>query len=165
VPYCVIMRSASLWESCFNQKAEDHGADTGMTTSLSLSVLPEARSVGVVRRRLSAHFSMLTRADLDDAVLAVSELITNAVLHGDGPVEVRVSHRPGLLRVEVTDDGRAVPLPRHAGLGDERGRGLHIVDAVTSRWGVAPKRSGRGKTVWFEVRETVALGRSSNRRR
>jgi anti-sigma regulatory factor (Ser/Thr protein kinase) len=127
-----------------------------MTTSLSLSVPPEARSVGVVRRRLKAHLTTLARTDLDDAVLAVSELITNAVLHGDGPVEVRVSHRPGVLRVEVTDDGGAVPLPRHASPGDERGRGLHIVDAVTSRWGVAPKRPGPGKTVWFEIRETVA---------
>ena len=89
--------------------------------------------------------------------MATSEVVTNALVHGHGRVDVGIEAGLEFVRVEVGDDD-----PRHpAGAGpggtrdaaadtDENGRGLLIVDAVTSSWGVS-HRAGGGKNVWFEV--------------
>ena len=88
---------------------------------------------------------------MDDVLLATSELVANAVLHGEGTLTISVW--PGdALRVVVTDDGGATPHLRRHHPDDERGRGLFLVDALTTRWGVIPKAIGQGKSVWFEVR-------------
>jgi serine/threonine-protein kinase RsbW len=101
-----------------------------------------------------------TAADVeerDTAVLLVSELVTNAVLHG-GPhaptatIGLAVDVLRDRIRVEVDDAGSNRPV-----LGDGRpdrpgGRGLMLVQAMASRWGCDP--AGVGKTVWFEVDAT-----------
>jgi serine/threonine-protein kinase RsbW len=93
----------------------------------------------------------LPTSRLDDVQLAASEVVTNAVLHGDGPVVCRVWLGVNVVRMEVADDGEEVPRLRGDLVDDgEGGRGLRIVDALASRWGVTPKRPGPGKTVWFE---------------
>jgi serine/threonine-protein kinase RsbW len=133
-----------------------YGAEADLTPSLSWSLPPRADSVGAVRRLLRTLLVTLPDAKLDDVVLAASEVVTNAVLHGDGMVTFAVSGQPGVVRVEVTDDGGAVPRPRSDRTeGDEGGRGLLIVDAVATRWGVSPRRPGPGKTVWFEMGESA----------
>jgi anti-sigma regulatory factor (Ser/Thr protein kinase) len=124
---------------------------TSVPRPLTWTFPPEAESVGEVRRLLTTLFVTLPEAQLDDILLAASELVTNAVLYGDGPVEVGASGGPGMVRVEVTDDGGAVPAPRWACDEDEGGRGLLIVDLLATRWGVTPRRPGPGKTVWFEI--------------
>ncbi len=81
--------------------------------------------------------------------LAVSELVSNAVLHARTPCTVRVEQHRDSVRVEVTDhDPRPPQLLRH---DPERvtGRGLRIVDAVVDRWDV--DAGADGKTVWFEL--------------
>jgi anti-sigma regulatory factor (Ser/Thr protein kinase) len=86
------------------------------------------------------------------ALLALSELVTNAVTHGRGPVKVRVASRRSVLRIEVEDDGpglHGVTLPAPAGNGIG-GRGLHIVDGVVAEWGFDQLAAHRS-VVWFEV--------------
>lgn len=81
--------------------------------------------------------------------LLVSEVATNALVHGSGDVRVSVQAQGGRLRVEVGDDGKARPKPRTADLDAEGGRGLALVEALASSWGVDPRPPG--KVVWFEL--------------
>lgn len=88
-----------------------------------------------------------------DAVLLVaSELVTNAVRHGSGDVELRVEIGPGDVRLEVLDEGHAdvrlAPTkPPPTALG---GRGLHLVSEVSRRWGSDIDDAGR-TVVWAEL--------------
>lgn len=91
---------------------------------------------------------------LDDALLLISELVTNAVLHGGPPIVLAIECDGGVLRVRVRDGSSAVPLPREAGPDAEGGRGMSLVDLMTNTWGVLPvaDEHGIGKQVWFELR-------------
>ena len=92
---------------------------------------------------------------VDTAVLVVSELVTNAVLHTDGPVAVEVRTEPGPVRIAVLDAAPTAPSVRHYSDGAMTGRGLDLVDAVCTRWGV--DHQTRGKTVWAEVDEAAEV--------
>ncbi|MFE9647206.1 ATP-binding protein [Streptomyces sp. NPDC006365] len=87
----------------------------------------------------------------DDVLLCVSELATNALLHGVPPgrgVQLRLlPYDDGVLRVEVHDSGDGEP--RVVPSEGESGRGLLLVSAVADKWGVAD-RDGPGKIVWCE---------------
>lgn len=87
--------------------------------------------------------------------LIASELVTNAVCHGDAPVWMTLSADSGVLRVEVHDGGASRPVRRHPGSGDERGRGLALLDALTElhggERGVVSDPDGPGKTVYVEL--------------
>ena len=85
----------------------------------------------------------------DAVALLVSEVATNALVHGTGDVQVRVLPRADALRVEVADGSPRLPQPRQAGLLEEGGRGLALVESLASDWGVEP--TGTGKVVWFEL--------------
>jgi signal transduction histidine kinase len=84
--------------------------------------------------------------------LVVSELVTNAVCHGDSPIWLRLSVGGGDLRVEVHDGGGDRPVRRHPGGGDECGRGLALVDGLIElhggERGVISDPAGPGKTVY-----------------
>ena len=87
----------------------------------------------------------------DTILLLTSEVATNAAIHTVGKFEVAVeSLENGGVRVAVTDDSPQVPQPRLAPLDATSGRGLSVVDALASAWGVDDH--GHGKVVWFEVR-------------
>ncbi|MEV6208023.1 SpoIIE family protein phosphatase [Kitasatospora sp. NPDC051914] len=83
----------------------------------------------------------------DDTELIVSELVTNAIRYGKGPVRLRLIRDRGLL-CEVTDSNSAAPHMRLARTGDEGGRGLFLVMHLSRRWGT--RYGERGKTVWAE---------------
>jgi len=86
-----------------------------------------------------------------DAQLLVSELVGNAVLHGRSPADLRIILDDDHVRVEV-HDGSAQPLrhrEQHVAIDTTSGRGLLILDAVATSWGV--ERVDGGKTVWFEL--------------
>jgi anti-sigma regulatory factor (Ser/Thr protein kinase) len=85
---------------------------------------------------------------IDDAVLCVSELVTNAVHAGCTMLQVELSFLEARLRIGVVDDAPGRPAARQAGIGDHSGRGLALVEAVSRRWGVDPV--DRGKIVWAE---------------
>jgi anti-sigma regulatory factor (Ser/Thr protein kinase) len=93
-------------------------------------------------------------AGLDDALLLVSELVTNAVRYGGPPIVLAVDCDGAALHVRVRDGGASMPAPRRAAAGEESGRGMSLVDLLSSTWGVdpVPDEQGPGKEVWFELR-------------
>ncbi|MFF4258421.1 ATP-binding protein [Streptomyces sp. NPDC001663] len=88
--------------------------------------------------------------ETDDAIrLVASELITNAVVHGEGPVTVTLQHRPGHLVIDVLDGNSLAPQRGCAQADDESGRGLALVGVLASRCSWEPTR--HGKRVWAEI--------------
>jgi hypothetical protein len=122
--------------------------------SVSCWIDPEPRRVSQVRewaRKTLPGWGMTEHADIVE--LIVSELVTNAIVHGAGPVEICLSRAPGHLQVEVRDHGAGQPALRHPAAEDMTGRGLALVDALTSScggiWGATASTSGQpGKTVY-----------------
>lgn len=86
------------------------------------------------------------------AAVAFSELVTNAVLHGAGPVTVRALVEPGRIECEVSDTARDLPVVCEAGDDDEHHRGMSLVEALTTSWQVCPRPEG-GKSVTFVVED------------
>ncbi|ROO90029.1 anti-sigma regulatory factor (Ser/Thr protein kinase) [Actinocorallia herbida] len=93
-----------------------------------------------------------TPCAIDTLRLLTSEAATNAVQYGGaGIVRISLLHGPGVLRVEVSDEGGGIPVPRIAEDDDEDGRGLFLLDALALSWGHTPAPDGKGTTVWFEI--------------
>ena len=86
----------------------------------------------------------------DDAVLLLSELVTNAVLHGGTELEVRVELQGDLLRVAVHDGNPMLPSVRRYSMLSGTGRGLALVASTARNWDAEPLPQG-GKRVWFEL--------------
>ncbi len=97
-------------------------------------------------------------AALDDVVLLLSEVVTNSVVHSDsghapgGSVTVCLGLGGGMVHAEVIDDGSATSLPfvRAAGLDSDGGRGLLLVEAMATGWGVHHDTEA-GTAVWFHL--------------
>ena len=119
-----------------------------MTAAVHLRLDRKADAVAIARDAAFAFRSTLTPERLDDLRLVLSELVTNAISHGEGPtIDVRLTGDGPVVRGEVVDqgDGFAVPPPRT--LDAPGGRGLAIVGALSQHWGIE-----RGSThVWFEL--------------
>ncbi|MCP9945244.1 ATP-binding protein [Streptomyces somaliensis] len=76
-----------------------------------------------------------------DAIrLVASELITNAVVHGAGPITVTLFNRPGRLVIDVLDGDPSIPRTGGAQADDENGRGLTLVRLLSVRWAWEPAR-------------------------
>jgi len=84
--------------------------------------------------------------------LLSSELLSNAVLHGSpgGAIGLLVRHGGGVIRVAVSDASAHSPVVLSADPHSLGGRGMAIVEAMSSRWGIE-NHDGGGKTVWFEL--------------
>ncbi|MET7661742.1 ATP-binding protein [Streptomyces sp. NPDC055059] len=133
---------------------EPHAAPRPPLREDVLDYTPTSRSVPLARRRtarLVAEWGHPARAG--DTALVLSELMTNALLHGslrDRLIRVRVSLTAATLCVEVSDPrGERLPRSRPADGTDQFGRGLLLVGALADRWGCEP-RNGPGKTVYAE---------------
>lgn len=88
----------------------------------------------------------------DAATLAVSELVTNAVVHTSSAIRLSLRRTgPDRVWIGVHDDSDRFPGPRRAADDDISGRGLAIVEMVADSWGVEPGTCGSGKTVWAEL--------------
>lgn len=111
---------------------------------------PRAASASVARELVACACADWDLPGLaDDLSLVVTELVANAVRHAGTDMEVRVMQVEGGIRLEV-HDGSTRPLrPRPASVQDEGGRGLLLVDALASRYGVEGEASG--KLVWVEL--------------
>jgi anti-sigma regulatory factor (Ser/Thr protein kinase) len=89
---------------------------------------------------------------LDVVELLVSELAGNCVRHTDSGFDVEVSRDRRRIRVAVSDRGAGKPAVQHVDTSAVAGRGLALVETLSSSWGVrTSRRPGGGKAVWFEL--------------
>jgi len=114
------------------------------TCTLAASPQAPARARQFLAERLAAWGQ---RDLLAEAIFGLSELVTNAFLHGGGDITVVVTLGTA-LRVAVHDSGAGQPAVRQYSSTATTGRGLHLVDSLSDRWGTTP--DGTGKWVWFE---------------
>jgi len=90
----------------------------------------------------------VSEGDCADLNIAVSELVTNAVVHGSGMVTVRVCRDSDAVRIEVIDDGgRPFAWPEPPAVDHDGGWGLHVVETFTDRYGIDLEHS---TMVWCE---------------
>ncbi|MEU6547023.1 SpoIIE family protein phosphatase [Streptomyces sp. NPDC046859] len=120
--------------------------DAAQTASWDLPSEPN-----IVRTARHAAARQLTEWGLEHLVsnteLIVSELVTNAIRHGAGPIRLRlIQHQT--LTCEVFDGGSCYPRLRQARIVDENGRGLFMIAQLSSRWGF--RSAVGGKLVWVE---------------
>ena len=110
---------------------------------------PQPTSVGRSRELACAKLDQWGLGELVEvAELLVSELVTNALRHGEGDIRLRLLLDRTLV-CEVWDSGLVQPRRRRARDTDEGGRGLLLVSMLARSWG--SRRTPRGKTVWFEL--------------
>ena len=120
-----------------------------MDARLELSLPPTERAPGIARRRLAEWLApALGGEEVRRAKLLTSELITNAVVHGQGNITLRAELDDDRLLVEVMDHGHGFErVVREQDFETIGGYGLTIVEAESSRWGIH-----EGTThVWFEL--------------
>ena len=96
---------------------------------------------------------LIDHSRLSDLLLGISELVTNAVRHGDLHQElqlvVTVEARPNKVRLEVSYPGPLFVAPTGLPPPDvAAGRGLAIIDAIADRWGMLQSKD---MVVWFEI--------------
>jgi anti-sigma regulatory factor (Ser/Thr protein kinase) len=144
-----------------------------MAVTWSVTVVPDAAAAAVhlskAKGPASVRMDLVSTSDLahiratarqvceragrpavaDTVEVVVTELATNALCHGTGSRTVILSASPYHLHVAVRDGSAEVPHVREPG-DDEHGRGLHIVEALSTAWGSTPTRDG--KVVWATVR-------------
>ncbi|MFD7961241.1 SpoIIE family protein phosphatase [Streptomyces zaomyceticus] len=132
-------------------------ASDGVALAARLRVLPAGSTVhwefpadpSVVAKARRAVTSSLEAWGLQDLAfvteLVASELVTNAIRYGGGPVGLRLIKDSGLI-CEVSDPSQTQPRLKHARLTDEGGRGLYLVHQLTEQWG--SRYTASGKTIW-----------------
>ncbi|MFF6979383.1 ATP-binding protein [Streptomyces sp. NPDC008343] len=129
----------------------------GRDFQMATEIPAQAEAVAGARHQLG---KLLKRSGLsecaDTVMLVAQELMVNAMVHGCEnnpalPFSLRATHEHGCLRVEVEDPSMEQPHPRPPSADEEGGRGLHLVDALVTRWGTDSSAPGPGKTVWFEL--------------
>jgi anti-sigma regulatory factor (Ser/Thr protein kinase) len=120
-----------------------------MSAQLSVNLPRDGRALALARRAVAEGFaSSLSPRRLDEVLLTVTELVSNALKHGHGQIRLKLAHEEGRLAGEVVDDGGGFEheVRRH-GADEVGGKGLLIVSALTSRWGIHEGSSH----VWFEM--------------
>lgn len=128
------------------------GPDSPIDAALSLT--PDLDAAATARRFVRDNRDHLDPSVIADAELLVSEIVTNAVRHGAGQVRLRLRLDPPGIGIAIADAGAQMPTPRETPPSPDlpSGRGLLIVDALSSDWGVEPHDPPPGKTVWFDLR-------------
>ncbi|MEO3887801.1 ATP-binding protein [Nonomuraea sp. B5E05] len=128
-----------------------HGSPPATPIRTAEHLLPSVPAgVGEARALVRADLAAWGHDDLiDDCLIIVSELVTNAVLYGGSAYALRLEDRDGRVYGEVFDPGDGVPRPRSPGPDAPSGRGLRIVAAIADDWGV--RAADGGKVVWFSV--------------
>lgn len=109
------------------------------------------KSVAGARRFAAELLAGIADRDALDAIqLMVSELATNCIRHTDSGFNLTIIRDSGRIRVEATDRGAGEPRKQWPGPTDPSGRGLQIVDVLSTDWG-CDHRPDVGKTVWFTI--------------
>jgi anti-sigma regulatory factor (Ser/Thr protein kinase) len=112
-------------------------------------------------RRFAGRAAAEWGVSADSLGVVVSELAANAVLHAGCEFTLSLTLEDLRLLVEVADSSAQVPVRREPGPDSVTGRGLPLVDALASDWGVRV-RPGEGKIVWAEVSLQVEPGQRLN---
>jgi signal transduction histidine kinase/DNA-binding response OmpR family regulator len=149
----------SISESLLDETPDDDVAlllarvrqEESTTRTASWGIQYDEKAVGQARHR---GLDVLNEWEVpaavrDDAVLAISELTTNALIHGALPVEITLRHTGPELVIEVTDALPAPPRRLRPTPYDEHGRGLQMLSILSARWGTRP--AGTGKRVWCSI--------------
>jgi DNA-binding NarL/FixJ family response regulator len=120
-------------------------------TNAHLDLPRELTSVRLARRFVAERLAEWGLESIrDDALLVTSELAANAITHAESACRLRVSLTPTTLRIDVVDTGSGTPEPQPPSATEEHGRGLHLVAAVTTAWGLEMVPDD-GKVVWAEL--------------
>lgn len=131
--------------------------DRGPALNARLVLSDETRSVPVARGFIGDLLSQWDLSELIPSVeLLASELVANAVQHVTGPCALELTAYEGVMQIAVADAGHGMPDLQVLGPMNESGRGLHIVSAFSTAWGVDHLEDG-GKLVWAEL-APVATG-------
>ena len=109
----------------------------------------DARSAARARALITQSLADLSGESQELVLLLTTELVTNAVRHGVGPVGVHVAWGDGHVRVEVEDQSPESPVMRPLDQNALDGRGLILLDVLSSGWGVQATEGG--KRVWFTL--------------
>jgi anti-sigma regulatory factor (Ser/Thr protein kinase) len=125
------------------------------TTEAARVLLPmSTRSPAAARQfaRISGCTEHTSQA-LDEALLLISELVTNSVLHGGPQITLAIECDGTGIRVRVRDGASGLPEPHLSADDEERGRGLRLVGLLADSWGVesVEDEHGCGKAVWFVI--------------
>jgi anti-sigma regulatory factor (Ser/Thr protein kinase) len=117
-------------------------------TELSVEIPRNPQAPFLARRALADLEGKIDPAVLPDVRLLVSELITNSVKYGAGPVRLEITAEDDRVRAEIVDQGVGfTPVERNDDLDKVGGWGLHLVEQLTTEWGTY-----EGSThVWFEI--------------
>lgn len=170
-------RLEAACDAAFEALIGPHRSDDATLLIASLGRLPEnqvaswvltsqptvaARARELVRRCLHEWSAEEAVANADDSGLSplvgdvadvvellVSELVTNALRYGRGPIGLRLLRGADTVVCEVSDELEAAPRLRTVQHGEEGGRGLYLVDQLSLDWGT--RTTAHGKIVWFEV--------------
>ncbi|OIJ87931.1 hypothetical protein BIV25_37575 [Streptomyces sp. MUSC 14] len=130
--------------------ARTRALDTDRVATWDLPCDPEA--VAHARAQVPARLDACRLRDAAfTAELVVSELVTNAIRHGQPPIRLRLIRRTALI-CEVSDGSGTAPHLRRARTYDEGGRGLLLVAQLAQRWGT--RHHAGGKTIWAEIELT-----------
>lgn len=120
------------------------------TEQASLLIPSDSAAIAGARRFTETFMRGHGMAGLIDAmVLMVSEVVTNAIIHGGSDAELRLILTGEAVRVEVADRSAALPAVRQYSDTATTGRGMMIVESLASAWGTQSR--GDGKVVWFVV--------------
>jgi anti-sigma regulatory factor (Ser/Thr protein kinase) len=129
---------------------------------IDLRLRPDANSPAEARRSLEALRPGLNDLLVEDAVLLVSEIVSNSVHHAcldeTDSIEVRIRGSRSTLHVDVIDPGTGFDPERIEASKHEGGWGLRLLDRLATRWGVERNDETR---VWFELTASVSPDASS----
>jgi anti-sigma regulatory factor (Ser/Thr protein kinase) len=122
---------------------------------VTLELPPEPRSATRARQLTREQLAALCPEEaIEVAALLVTELVSNAVLHAQTDIVLVVDVAPGRVVLRVRDGSDATPVQRGYGTDAATGRGIALVEALATAWGV--DRSGDGKEVWCRIDFPIA---------
>lgn len=133
--------------------------DAGLDVSFAVRLPRADGAASIARQAVNKHLGdLLAEVALGDTLLVVSELVTNAVLDGNGDIELRIAFDGQRVTGDVIDEGiRFSPQPRTHGSCHAAGDGISLMGSIADSWGL---QEGSNH-VWFEIladRQPLGVG-------
>ncbi|AIS01865.1 ATP-binding protein [Streptomyces glaucescens] len=121
----------------------------GWARSLPMNTGPKAARDWAREHLDSLGWTHSAPQTVDDVLLTVSELVTNAHVHAHSTARLVLAWDGQCLHVTVHDDVRALPTPREPSRDGLGGRGMLLVDALADEWEARPCPDGKSVTACF----------------